>query len=243
MKGTLTTSPSRSRATTAAVATVVATLLLSSGVGCATKNKPADLPLSPRNRMSYDAETTVQMAVASRLENERRNLAAMLATQQPTASTTRPAVIEVPAPQLIPAPTAAGGTLSQGVSTNPLQAALATVAGANEQATRVPTPEGFLNAVHYYDYAPGVRYNAVAAGRVHHDDPPAAGRATAVAQLQRHGRVRDRPGGRGRRAGGDDADPRQAQAGRARRATGSSRPTSGRTSSICTSTPSRTSRA
>ena len=37
------------------------------------------------------------------------------------------------------------------------------MAGANEQATRVPTPDGFLNAVHYYDYAPGVRYNAVAA--------------------------------------------------------------------------------
>ena len=146
-----------------ALAGVVAALFTTSGLGCAAKNRPADLPLSPRGRMSYDAETTVQLAVASRLEDERRALAAMLAAQQLASPGTRPATVEVPAPQLIPAPAAAGNTFSQGPSANPLQEALAVVAGANEHATRSPTPGGFLNAVHYYDYAPGVRYNAVAA--------------------------------------------------------------------------------
>ena len=40
---------------------------------------------------------------------------------------------------------------------------LATIAESNEQATRSPTPAGFLNAIHYYDYAPGTRYNVVTA--------------------------------------------------------------------------------
>ena len=44
-----------------------------------------------------------------------------------------------------------------------MREALAAVADANERATRSPTPDGFLNAIHYFDYAPGVRYNAVAA--------------------------------------------------------------------------------
>ena len=71
--------------------------------------------------------------------------------------------MEVPAPQLIPAPAAAGGTFNQGPSAHPVQEALAVVADANAHATRSPTPEGFLNAIQYYDYAPGVRYNTVAA--------------------------------------------------------------------------------
>jgi type IV secretion system protein VirB9 len=138
--------------------------------GCAAKNRPADIPLPPRGRMSYDAETTVQMAVASRLEDERQALAALFAASQPTGlstSTTRPATVEVPAPQLIPVPASIGqgngATFDQGPSAHPVEEALAVVANANEHATRSPTPAGFLNAVHYYDYAPGVRYNAIAA--------------------------------------------------------------------------------
>ena len=137
-------------------------LLAALAAGCAVNDKPADLPLPPRDRMAYDAETTMQMAVASRLEGERRALVAALAPS-PAGPTTRPAVVEVPAPQLIPAPTAAGRPLDQGPSAAPLKEALATVADANEHATRSPTPEGFLNAVQFYDYAPGVRYNAVTA--------------------------------------------------------------------------------
>jgi type IV secretion system protein VirB9 len=113
--------------------------------------------------MGYDAETTVQMAVASRLEDERRALAALLAASQPVGPSTRPSTVEVPAPQLIPVPASVGGTFNQGPSAHPVEEALAVVANANEHATRSPTPEGFLNAIHYYDYAPGVRYNAVAA--------------------------------------------------------------------------------
>ena len=136
--------------------------------GCAAADRPADAPLPPRGRMDYDAEATVQMAVAERLDDERRSIAALLAAQRPPrpAPTTRPATVEVPSPQLIPAPSPggnAGGGMSQGVSAHPLEEALSVVADANGHATRGPTPEGFLNAVHYYDYAPGVRYNAVAA--------------------------------------------------------------------------------
>ena len=146
---------------TAAAAVVAAAAL--TGGGCAAKNEPADLPLPQRGRMDYDAETTLQMAVASRLEDEQRALAEILAASPPASPSTRPATVEVPSPQLIPVPAAAGGTFSQGPSAHPVQEALATVADANEHATRSPTPDGFLNAIHYYDYTPGVRYNAVAA--------------------------------------------------------------------------------
>ena len=140
----------------AAVAAAVVT-----SAGCAARTEPADAPLPPRDRMAYDAETTVRMAVASRLEAERAALAEALAGP-PTAPATRPATVAVPAPQLIPAP-AAAPSLDQGPSAHPVEEALATVADANGRATRSPTPGGFLNAVHYYDYAPGLRYNAVAA--------------------------------------------------------------------------------
>ncbi len=151
------------RAATGAVLAAAVLSVCVGGLGCAAKNRPADLPLPPRGRMSYDSETTMQMAVASRIEQERRALAAMLAPQRVSGPTTQPATVRVPSPQLIPAPAAGGTPLDQGASAHPLEEALAIVAGANEQATRSPTPDGFLNAVHYYDYAPGVRYNAVAA--------------------------------------------------------------------------------
>jgi type IV secretion system protein VirB9 len=111
--------------------------------------------------MSYDAELTVDLAVAERLARERQALAAVLAASRPLPAT-RPADITLPSPQLIPAP-AAAAELSQGGSAHPVAEALTVIAGANEQATRSPTPGGFLNAIHYYDYAPGVRYNVVAA--------------------------------------------------------------------------------
>ena len=139
-------------------------LLATFGVaGCARNNKPANLPLPPRNRMAFDAETTMQMAVASRLEKERQSLDTMFLLANRAGPATRPATVEVPAPQLIPAPVAAGGAFNQGPSAHPVQEALAVVADANAHATRSPTPEGFLNAIQYYDYAPGVRYNTVAA--------------------------------------------------------------------------------
>ena len=144
----------------ALLAAAASVAVLAAG-GCAAKSEPADLPLPPRDRMAYDAETTLRMAVASRLEGERAALAEALAGP-PTAPATRPATVEVPAPQLIPAP-AAAPSLDQGPSAHPVEEALAAVADANGRATRSPTPEGFVNAVHYYDYAPGVRYNAVAA--------------------------------------------------------------------------------
>lgn len=131
--------------------------------GCATHNRPADEPLPPRGRMTYDAETTLNLAVADRLAEERRELAQMVAAARPMPST-RPANITLPAPQLIPAPEKlADKGFTQGESASPLGEALAVVQGANAAATRSPTPGGFLNAIHYYDYAPGVRYNAVTA--------------------------------------------------------------------------------
>ena len=151
------------RAATGAILAAAVMAVCVGGLGCSAKNRPADLPLPPRGRMSYDAETTMQMAVASRLEQERQALAAMLAPQRSSGPTTQPATVRVPSPQLIPAPAAGGATLDQGPSAHPLEEALAVVAGANEHATRSPTPDGFLNAVHYYDFAPGVRYNAIAA--------------------------------------------------------------------------------
>lgn len=137
------------------------TVALSVTAGCATKDRPADSPLPPRGRMSYDADLTIDLAVAERLARERQALAAVLAASRPLPAT-RPADITLPSPQLIPAP-AAAAELSQGGSAHPVAEALAAVAGANEQATRSPTPGGFLNAIHYYDYSPGVRYNVVAA--------------------------------------------------------------------------------
>ena len=128
--------------------------------GCATKNRPADAPLPPRNRVNYDAETTLRLAVADRLAEERRALAAAYLPRRPS---TRPAEMTLPAPQLIPAPQSLGDGFSQGGSASPLAEVLANLAESNEQATRSPTPAGFLNAIHYYDYAPGVRYNVVTA--------------------------------------------------------------------------------
>ena len=130
--------------------------------GCATKNRPADAPLPPRNRVNYDAETTLRLAVADRLAEERRALAAAYLPAR-TRPTTVPAEITLPVPQLIPAPQSLGDGFSQGGSANPLAEVLANLAESNEQATRSPTPAGFLNAIHYYDYAPGVRYNVVTA--------------------------------------------------------------------------------
>ena len=152
---------SRTRIARAGGASLLALLALAGG--CAVKDRPADGPLPARGRMSYDAETTLKLAVADRLAEERRAMASMIAAARPLPAT-RPASITLPAPQLIPAPEklAAKG-FTQGGSASPLAESLAAVTGANEAATRSPTPAGYLNAIHYYDYSPGVRYNAVAA--------------------------------------------------------------------------------
>ena len=151
--------PTSSHRPTLLVASI--TVALSVTAGCATKDRPADSPLPPRGRMSYDAESTIDLAVAERLHaRERQALAAVLAASRPLPAT-RPADITLPSPQLIPASAAA--ELSQGGSAQPVAEALAAVAGANEHATPSPTPGGFLNAIHYYDYSPGVAYNVVAA--------------------------------------------------------------------------------
>ena len=137
-------------------------LPLMTTAGCATKNKPADAPLPPRNRVAYDDETTLRLAVVDRLAEERRALAASYLPPR-HRPTTQPVQVTLPAPQLIPAPQSLGNDFSQGGSASPLAEVLANLAQSNEQATRSPTPAGFLNAIHYYDYAPGTRYNVVAA--------------------------------------------------------------------------------
>lgn len=61
--------------------------------------------------------------------------------------------VPVPTPQL--RPIAAGSTSKQPIS------GLAAVAAAKTGATVQPTADDFLNAIQYYDYAPGVVYTAV----------------------------------------------------------------------------------
>ena len=68
-----------------------------------------------------------------------------------------PKVIEVkvpvPSPQLRP--------IGTGNELSPAKTGAAAIAAAKAGATTQPTTDGFLNAIQYYDYAPGVVYTAV----------------------------------------------------------------------------------
>ena len=76
---------------------------------------------------------------------------------QPNPAPPRVVQVKVPVfePQLRPLPTV--NARNQGKNGNVLD----TIARAVAQATRRPTPKGFIDAVEYYDYAPGVVYTAV----------------------------------------------------------------------------------
>ncbi|HVT87711.1 MAG TPA: P-type conjugative transfer protein TrbG [Tepidisphaeraceae bacterium] len=63
--------------------------------------------------------------------------------------------VPVPTPQLRALPSA---LRNPGTGLPPLTA----IADAKAGATTQPTPDGFLNAVQYYDYAPGIVYTAIA---------------------------------------------------------------------------------
>jgi P-type conjugative transfer protein TrbG len=75
----------------------------------------------------------------------------------PDDFSTSPRVIEVKvpvaSPQLRP--------LSVGNNVPTAQSGAAAIATANAGATTQPTTDGFLNAIQYYDYAPGVVYTAI----------------------------------------------------------------------------------
>jgi type IV secretion system protein VirB9 len=60
--------------------------------------------------------------------------------------------VPVPSPQLRPIGTESVPAEKTGV---------AAIADANASATTQPTTEGFLNAIQYYDYAPGIVYTAI----------------------------------------------------------------------------------
>jgi len=64
-------------------------------------------------------------------------------------------LVPITTPQLRSFP--AGSSAASSRPNAPLQA----VADAKDASTTLPTSEGFLNAVQYYDYAPGVVYTAV----------------------------------------------------------------------------------
>jgi P-type conjugative transfer protein TrbG len=70
---------------------------------------------------------------------------------------TAPHVVEVKVPIASPQlrPVIAGG------SSAPPETGMGAIAAAKAGATTQPTSEGFLNAIQYYDYAPGVVYTAV----------------------------------------------------------------------------------
>jgi P-type conjugative transfer protein TrbG len=60
--------------------------------------------------------------------------------------------VPVPSPQLRPL---------TGSSAVPVKVGPAAIAAAKARATTEPTTDGFLNAIQYYDYAPGVVYTAI----------------------------------------------------------------------------------
>ena len=61
--------------------------------------------------------------------------------------------VPVPSPQLRP--------IGVGTNAPATQTGAAAIAAANAGATTQPTTDGFLNAIQYYDYAPGVVYTAI----------------------------------------------------------------------------------
>lgn len=72
-----------------------------------------------------------------------------------------PAVVEVKvpvaSPQLRPIPATQTANKNNGGSRDVAQV----LANAKASATTQPTPDGFINAVQYYDYAPGIVFSAV----------------------------------------------------------------------------------
>jgi type IV secretion system protein VirB9 len=70
--------------------------------------------------------------------------------------------VPVPSPQLRPWPQA-GAAAQPRPATRPATgpSVLGTIRDAKSAATTQPTPDGFLEAVQYYDYAPGTVYTAV----------------------------------------------------------------------------------
>ncbi|QQE11318.1 TrbG/VirB9 family P-type conjugative transfer protein [Planctomycetota bacterium] len=126
---------------------VISTLILISG--CKTENVQAKKELTRQSRP--DLERVIELEVARRVTDK---------------NSTREAMPEItlPAPQLVPLPeTLAKAGMSQGPSGTGLNDMLQDLGVANKEATRSPAPDGFVNAIQYYDYAPGVRYNVVGA--------------------------------------------------------------------------------
>jgi type IV secretion system protein VirB9 len=62
----------------------------------------------------------------------------------------------------VPVPTPQLRTLPPALRGSGKASPLAVIADAKTGATTQPTPDGFLNAVQYYDYAPGIVYTAIA---------------------------------------------------------------------------------
>src|SRR5271170_6205866 len=60
--------------------------------------------------------------------------------------------VPVASPQLRP--------IGAGANAPAIQTGAAAIAAANAGATTQPTTDGFLNAIQYYDYAPGIVYTA-----------------------------------------------------------------------------------
>lgn len=79
------------------------------------------------------------------------------AALMPDDFATLPQIVEVkvpvPSPQLRP--------LGAGSESPPEQTGAAAIAAAKAGATTQPTTDGFLNAIQYYDYAPGIVYTAI----------------------------------------------------------------------------------
>ena len=68
-----------------------------------------------------------------------------------------PKIVEVK----VPVPTPQLRSVEPGSTTKPSLSGSAAIAAAKAGATTQPTTDGFLNAIQYYDYAPGVVYTAV----------------------------------------------------------------------------------
>ncbi|QDU33258.1 Conjugal transfer protein [Poriferisphaera corsica] len=125
---------------------VSAVMMLS---GCRTENIQAKKELT--RPTSPDLEKVIELEVARRVSDRE-----VMNRDLPE--------ITLPAPQLVPLPEPlAKSGMSQGPSGNGLDGMLQDLGVANKEATRKPAPEGFVNAIQYYDYAPGVRYNVVGA--------------------------------------------------------------------------------
>ena len=126
---------------------VLSTLVLVTG--CKTENIAANKQLNRNSRP--DLEKVIELEVARRVADEQ------------TANQVMPE-IKLPAPQLVPLPEPlAKAGMNQGPSGTGMNDILQDLGVANKEATRSPAPDGFVNAIQYYDYAPGVRYNVVGA--------------------------------------------------------------------------------